>query len=194
MTIARGSIPVSLSGLSYPTADGASGQYLQTNGSATLSFATPPVLFATFSISSAAIKLLNTPLLISSIAAPGANNYIQVHQCSMSYTAGTAYGNGGNIYLIYGATRVVGSGTPSAAGLVLPVQALQGTTSVVGSTAGQIGSDPNGTFYYPTLANMPTLSNIRNAQLYVTIVNGSTNFSTGTGTIAVRVWYSIVAA
>ena len=48
----NGTGKVVLDGLSYPTADGTNGQYLQTDGSGTLSFSTVPISGSTFTLGS----------------------------------------------------------------------------------------------------------------------------------------------
>ena len=56
---------VVLDGLSYPTADGTNGQYLQTDGSGTLSFATVPISGSTFTLGSWTLSVVGHELVFS---------------------------------------------------------------------------------------------------------------------------------
>ena len=51
--------------LNYPTADGTNGQYLQTNGSGTLSFSTVPISGTTFTLGSWTISVVSNELVFS---------------------------------------------------------------------------------------------------------------------------------
>ena len=51
--------------LTYPTADGTNGQYLQTNGSGTLSFSTVPISGTTFTLGSWTISVVSNELVFS---------------------------------------------------------------------------------------------------------------------------------
>jgi len=51
--------------LNYPTADGTNGQYLQTNGSGTLSFSTVPISGSTFTLGSWTISVVSNELVFS---------------------------------------------------------------------------------------------------------------------------------
>ena len=51
--------------LNYPTADGTNGQYLQTNGSGTLSFSTVPISGSTFTLGSWTIRVVSNELVFS---------------------------------------------------------------------------------------------------------------------------------
>ena len=51
--------------LTYPTADGTNGQYLQTDGSGTLSFSTVPISGSTFTLGSWTISVVSNELVFS---------------------------------------------------------------------------------------------------------------------------------
>jgi len=51
--------------LNYPTADGTNGQYLQTNGSGTLSFSTVPISGSTFTLGDWTISVVSNELVFS---------------------------------------------------------------------------------------------------------------------------------
>ena len=51
--------------LNYPTADGTNGQYLQTDGSGTLSFSTVPISGSTFTLGSWTISVVSNELVFS---------------------------------------------------------------------------------------------------------------------------------
>ena len=51
--------------LNYPTADGTNGQYLQTNGSGTLSFSTVPISGSTFTLGSWTISVVSNELVFN---------------------------------------------------------------------------------------------------------------------------------
>lgn len=61
----NGSGKVVLDGLSYPTADGTNGQYLQTDGSGTLSFSTVPISGSTFTLGSWTLSVVSNELVFS---------------------------------------------------------------------------------------------------------------------------------
>tara|TARA_B100001287_G_scaffold263165_1_gene253765 strand:- start:4537 stop:5346 length:810 start_codon:yes stop_codon:yes gene_type:complete len=61
----NGSGKVVLDGLSYPTADGTNGQYLQTDGSGTLSFSTVPISGSTFNLGDWTLSVVNNELVFS---------------------------------------------------------------------------------------------------------------------------------
>jgi len=61
----NGSGKVVLDGLSYPVADGTNGQYLQTNGSGTLSFSTVPISGSTFTLGDWTISVVSNELVFS---------------------------------------------------------------------------------------------------------------------------------
>ena len=61
----NGTGKVVLDGLSYPTADGTNGQYLQTDGSGTLSFSTVPISGSTFTLGSWTISVVSNELVFS---------------------------------------------------------------------------------------------------------------------------------
>lgn len=61
----NGTGKVVLDGLSYPTADGTNGQYLQTDGSGTLSFSTVPISGSTFTLGSWTLSVVSNELVFS---------------------------------------------------------------------------------------------------------------------------------
>ena len=61
----NGTGKVVLDGLSYPTADGTNGQYLQTDGSGTLSFSTVPISGGTFTLGSWTLSVVSNELVFS---------------------------------------------------------------------------------------------------------------------------------
>ena len=61
----NGTGKVVLDGLSYPTADGTNGQYLQTNGSGVLSFSTVPISGSTFTLGSWTLSVVSNELVFS---------------------------------------------------------------------------------------------------------------------------------
>tara|TARA_B100001057_G_scaffold127157_1_gene126118 strand:+ start:896 stop:1714 length:819 start_codon:yes stop_codon:yes gene_type:complete len=61
----NGSGKVVLDGLSYPAADGTNGQYLQTDGSGTLSFSTVPISGSTFNLGDWTLSVVNNELVFS---------------------------------------------------------------------------------------------------------------------------------
>ena len=61
----NGSGKVVLDGLSYPTADGTNGQYLQTDGSGNLSFSTVPISGSTFNLGDWTLSVVSNELVFS---------------------------------------------------------------------------------------------------------------------------------
>tara|TARA_R100001460_G_scaffold19875_2_gene41182 strand:+ start:322 stop:1110 length:789 start_codon:yes stop_codon:yes gene_type:complete len=61
----NGSGKVVLDGLSYPTADGTNGQYLQTDGSGSLSFSTVPISGSTFTLGDWTLSVVSNELVFS---------------------------------------------------------------------------------------------------------------------------------
>ncbi len=61
----NGSGKVVLDGLSYPTADGTNGQYLQTDGSGSLSFSTVPISGSTFTLGDWTFSVVSNELVFS---------------------------------------------------------------------------------------------------------------------------------
>ena len=61
----NGSGKVVLDGLSYPTADGTNGQYLQTDGSGNLSFSTVPISGSTFTLGDWTLSVVSNELVFS---------------------------------------------------------------------------------------------------------------------------------
>lgn len=61
----NGTGKVLISNLSYPSTDGTNGQYLQTDGSGTLSFSTVPISGSTFTLGSWTISVVSNELVFS---------------------------------------------------------------------------------------------------------------------------------
>lgn len=127
--------------------------------------------FISVAVPSSGITAMNVvPYQLMSATGMTAGTAFIVHQCEMSHNyIGTAYAGGGSIYLQYGG----GGGSPCTGSL----GSLAGVTQNTYSTAASLA-----------LTMLPRSITTTS----ITISNATTAYTTGTGTLLVNVWYSII--
>lgn len=167
-----------------PAADGGSNPNgtttsipLATNTSGALTFANTGLIYASGTLSSAQILLLNTTP-VKLINAPGAGFMIIVQQFGLELIFNTTpYTLGGNVYLVYGATG--GGSNYATTRTNIPQTFIQGGASAFITTPGTV----NGTTGLTT-------ANTANAQISITC--DTQQFTGGNSTLNWYCWYSIV--
>jgi hypothetical protein len=157
---------------------------MSSNASGVLAFSNTGMAYATGTITSQNIIDMATTG-VTLLGTPGVGFAYVIHSFGLELIGGTAYGNGGTVYLQYGTT---GAGTVTATAM-LPATAVTAASTgnnTFATVNGLIGANKNGTTLSGTQQTTAATSNA------VISITASTAFITGTGTAKWYIWYSIV--